>query len=75
MTQIHVDDKTAKHLARAAELAGLTLEDYLKILVQGETPMASEQKWDAIEQEILALSSEGTLPSDFSRADIYLDHN
>lgn len=75
MMQIQVDDKTAKHLARAAESAGVTLEAYMRILVQGETPTKSELKWDAIEQEILALSSEGTLPSNFSRADIYLDHD
>ena len=71
MVTIQIDEVTAEGLARQARDKGMSVADYLRTLVpsNGVTP---RQEWDELEQEILALSSDGpSLPEDFSRADIY----
>jgi hypothetical protein len=75
MVTIQLDDTTAKALEIQAQNAGLSLVDFLKTLAS-ETMPRPRGDWDAIEREIVALSSDGpTLPADFSRADIYNDHD
>jgi hypothetical protein len=53
----------------------MSVPDYLRTLVpsNGATQCAS---WDDLERELLELRSAGaSLPDDFSRADIYNDHD
>ena len=75
MITIQIDEATADGLARQARDKGMSVADYLRTLVPSKdaTP---RQDWDELEQEILALSTDGpSLPEDFSRADIYADHD
>ncbi len=74
MVTIQIDEQTAEGLARQAQGMGLTVAEYLRTLVpsNGQSRHAA---WDDLEAEFLALSSADTsLPDDFSRADIYADH-
>ena len=77
MPQILVDDKTLSGLEAAAKARGLTVEQYLKGLVKqdgnGNLPAFSVADF---ERELDELASDGpTLPRDFSRADIYGEHD
>jgi len=75
MVTIQIDEQTAKELERQARTAGVTVAEYVRSLVP--TPVAtSRPTWDELENEIVALSTPGpSLPADFSRADIYSDHD
>jgi hypothetical protein len=75
MVTIQIDDQTAEGLERHARSAGLSVADYLRTLVPAPN-RNSRPSWDELEQQFLALSAAGgTLPADFSRADIYGDHD
>lgn len=75
MVTIQLDDTTAQALERQAQNAGMTLVEFLRSLVPPSPPRL-RTNWDQIESEITALSTPGpTLPDDFSRADIYRDHD
>lgn len=75
MVSIQIDEQTAQVLNDQAQRSGLSISDYLRQLL----PLAEVRQrpsWDVIEAEILSLSSAGpSLPPDFSRADIYNDHD
>jgi hypothetical protein len=75
MVTIQVDEQTAIALQTAATGAGVSLADYVKSLVVASPREAQTSSWDALEKEIINLSVEGSLPTNFSRADIYADHN
>jgi hypothetical protein len=63
----------ARHFG--TETAGVTVAEYVRSLVPSPAA-AARASWDEIESEILALSSTGpSLPCDFSRADIYAEHD
>ena len=77
MPQILVDDKTLSGLEAAAKASGLTVERYLEDLVKqdgnGNLPAFSVADF---ERELDELACDGpTLPHDFSRADIYGEHD
>jgi hypothetical protein len=75
MVSIQIDEITATALQRHAQDAGLSVADYLRSLVPtSATP--PRPIWDEIEAEIVAQSTAGPgLAADFSRADIYSDHD
>jgi hypothetical protein len=73
MVSIQIDEQTAQALEMQAQKAGVSLTDYLRSLV---SPAKKVPDWDEIAPEIDALSFDGpTLPPDFSRADMYDDHD
>ena len=69
MVTIQVDEQTA------AASAGISLADYVKSLVKSNSDQPQSPSWDSLEKEFVELSVEGFLPTDFSRADIYSDHD
>ena len=77
MRRIELDDQTVDSLTAQAGARGLTIAEYLKTLVpptpNGRGRVASLEELDA-ELEELALELP-TLPNDFSRADIYDEHD
>jgi hypothetical protein len=75
MVTIQVDEQTAIALQTAATGAGVSLADYVKSLVVANPREAQTSSWDALEKEIINLSVDGSLPTNFSRADIYADHD
>lgn len=77
MPQIFVDDKTLSGLEAVAKARGLTVEGYLQNLIQqegnGNLPTFSVADF---ERELDELATGGpALPRDFSRADIYAEHD
>ena len=77
MTSIQIDDQTAQGPQALAAANGLTLEVYLRELLAKQVPLQqppiSPAEFDA---ELESLSIDGpSLPADFSRADIYADHD
>jgi hypothetical protein len=75
MVTIQVDEQTAVALQNAAMGAGVSLADYVKSLVDASHHESQASSWDTLEKEFVDLSVEGSLPTDFSRADIYADHD
>lgn len=75
MVTIQIDEQTAKELERKAKTAGVTVAEYLRSIVPSPNGSA-RPSWDEIENEFMALSTPApSLPADFSRADIYGDHD
>ena len=77
MPQIRVDDKTLSALEAVAKARGLTVVEYLQSLVKeegnGNLPAFCVADF---ERELDELATGGpTLPRDFSRADIYAEHD
>jgi hypothetical protein len=75
MVTIQIDEQTAKTLENAARVAGLTLTEYIRTLAEVESKPVVQAAWDKLEREFEELSVDGALPRDFSRADIYVDHD
>lgn len=77
MKHIELDDQTAQILNAEAAARGLSVAEYVRTLVpprpNGHENPPSLDELDA-ELEELALDLQ-TLPSDFSRADIYDEHD
>lgn len=74
MISIQVDKYTAEIVRQQAESRGISVAEYLRSLMP-PPPSAIRPTWDELEAAILALSTKGgSLPTDFSRADIYSDH-
>jgi hypothetical protein len=75
MIAIQVSEETAKALAFKAEAAGLSLDSYLALLAGTSlrAEMATSDDFDA-DLDRVALPGP-TLPADFSRADIYGEHD
>jgi len=81
---IRLDRKTAKSLAAQAKARGLSLKEYLHQIASrgknGKRPKAiisSARELDEALDKFFAKHPDQTpaLPSDFSRADIYNDHD
>lgn len=75
MVTIQLDDETAAALRKQAASAGLDLSEYLRAIADrgGAEPRAA---WSTLERELNELSSPGpSLPADFSRVDIYAEHD
>ena len=80
MTSIKIEQRTAEMLKAKAEASGLSLDDYLHLLAEGEiisppVPL-NPGEIDLILDE-LASGAEGVspLPENISREDIYFNHN
>jgi hypothetical protein len=74
MVSIQIDEQTAKALEAAATDAGVSISEFLKLIL----PPAKQPRdtpWDSLEREFAALSVDGSLPENFSRVDIYADHD
>ncbi len=79
MAHVNLDDRTAESLAAQAAAQGLSIDEYVKHLLRRENgdhaklPRISADDLDRL------IDSEATdtpgLPADFSRADIYADHD
>lgn len=74
MVSIQIDEQTAKALESAANAAGVSIGEFLKLMVP-PAKQPQDTPWDSLEREFTALSVDGTLPTTFSRADIYTDHD
>jgi hypothetical protein len=81
MVQIEVSPETAQVLQSNALARNINLDDYLRTLAEADslamaTPLPSLEEFDR-DMDELAVGLEGlpVLPSDFSRADIYADHD
>ncbi len=79
MTSIQVDDRTANRIETQAKLLGLTVAEYVERLVTPTTLESRKAEKLSVErflEEVDELSFDGpSLPPDFSRADIYSDHD
>jgi hypothetical protein len=74
MTTIQLDDHTAEALAAIARSKGLTVQLLLASLVGDQSPISKSDEAADFEAELGPLWFNGpSLPSDFSRADIYSD--
>ncbi len=75
MITIQLDDDTVAALRIQAARGGYQLEEYLRLLAGKRLP-AEAAEWAELEHELDALSGcNPGLPADFSRADIYADHD
>ena len=77
MSTIEVDEQTAKRLGMLAAAQGLSVVDYLRSLTGADSDAkeATPAEFD-FEAELAELTFDGpVLPADFSRADIYCDHD
>lgn len=81
---IEVDDRTAKLIAQMREQArarGLSLAAYLETVLKADqgvkdpAPMSAEEFEQALRDLAADLPALDPLPADFSRADIYIDHD
>lgn len=76
MVSIQLQDSVAAALAAQANQQGLSLEAYLTHIAGKKTNSPPQAQFDDWERELDELSFEASpLPADFSRADIYLDHD
>ncbi|MBL9093305.1 MAG: hypothetical protein JNL96_18965 [Planctomycetaceae bacterium] len=77
MVTFQFDDETAARLQELAKAAGAAnVEDYIKLVIA--TPRPTTDKFDPKEfdRELEPLLFDGpSLPADFSREDIYFDHD
>ncbi|MEO8493644.1 MAG: hypothetical protein ABI614_01135 [Planctomycetota bacterium] len=76
MTSIQIDDGTAKALSVLAATRNLTVEAYLRSLVASDMALLENDSAAEFDRELEPLLFDGpTLPTGFSRADIYADHD
>ena len=78
MTTIELDDTIAQALRETAKSLGMTVEEYVRLRILGDpkgTHAADALSCVDFDEELdLLLFSGPTLPDNFSRADIYSDH-
>jgi len=79
MTTIEIEQRTAEMLKAKAEASGVSLDDYLRLLAEGEVPPVAALDATEIDRILDELAQGGEdlspLLRDFSREDIYFDHN
>lgn len=77
MVSIQLQDSVAAALSAQAESHGLTLQEYLSQLAgNGATRDSAPFTADEFLQQLDELAFDAPpLPADFSRTDIYLDHD
>jgi len=77
MVNVQLHESVAAALSAQAKLQGLSLEEYLSQLANGGVKSASSPlSAEEIDRQFDELSLDvPPLPADFSRADIYLDHD
>jgi hypothetical protein len=75
MASIEVDRRIAEALDSQAHVMGLSIESYLELFV-APAPVVSALPLEESERLLTELLFSGpSLPPDFSRADIYDDHD
>jgi hypothetical protein len=79
MTTIEIEQRTAEILKAKAEANGLSLDDYLRLLAEGEALPVAALEATEIDRILDELAQGGEdlapLPMNFSREDIYFDHD
>jgi hypothetical protein len=76
MVSIQLQDSVAAALSAQAKQQGLSLDAYLAHIAGKKSAPPPQAQFDDWERELDELSFEAPpLPADFSRADIYLDHD
>lgn len=76
MVTIQVDEHTAERIAALAKASGVTAAEYLKNLLADSGGKKTRLPIDKFMDEVEQLSVDGpSLPADFSRSDIYSDHD
>jgi hypothetical protein len=76
MISIQIDENTAKALTTIANARHTTVAEYLRSLVANELALLEVNATGEFDQELEPLLFDGPpLPADFSRADIYADHD
>jgi hypothetical protein len=77
MRTIEINDRTADNLMAQAALRGVTVAEYLEALIPpASTSHATNRSLADLDAELEELTLElPTLPADFSRADIYEEHD
>ena len=77
MPLIEVDMETAERLAAQAAALGVSAGEYLRSIVPAVTANGNNDvSFDELDSELERLTlTLPTLPNDFSRADIYADHD
>jgi hypothetical protein len=78
MAVIEIQDQLAKALRAHADIRDMTLEDFLLRIVETVAPINSTSEFseDEFDRILAEASSEPpVLPHDFSRANLYDDHD
>ena len=77
MTSVMLDEHTVDELQAQAAASGMAVDAYVKLLLAGgATNAAPRLSWNEVESLLDQHAFDGpTLPSDFSRADIYNEHD
>ena len=77
MATVVLDEHTAEELHAAAAASGMTVDAYVKSLLAGGATLAAPRlSWSEVESILDQHAFDGPmLPSDFSRADIYAEHD
>ena len=77
MTSVMLDEHTIDELQAQAAASGMTVDAYVKVLLrEGATASVPRLSWNEVESLLDQHAFDGpTLPPDFSRADIYNEHD
>jgi hypothetical protein len=77
MATVVLDEQTADELQMRAAASGMTVDAYVKSLLTETAPVTAPRlSWNEVEALLDEHAYDGpTLPPDFSRADIYSDHD
>jgi hypothetical protein len=77
MATVSLDEHTADELQAQAAASGMTVDAYVKVLLTGAAAASVPRlSWNEVEALLDQNAFDGpTLPPDFSRADIYNEHD
>ncbi len=79
MANLNLDDQTAEFLQGRAMALGISVDQFLRQLVQTVQMHETQRSTISVEELDRLLDAEATdtpgLPADFSRADIYDEHD
>jgi len=77
MTSVMLDEHTVDELQAQAAASGMTVDAYIMLLLTGGAAIAAPRlSWNEVESLLDQHAFDGpTLPPDFSRADIYNEHD
>ncbi|QDU27830.1 hypothetical protein ETAA8_29210 [Anatilimnocola aggregata] len=74
MVTINLDDATANALRTSAAARGCSLEDFLRLIAK-LPPESAPLSFDDLVHQLNLLSSAEVVDSNYSRAEIYQDHD
>jgi hypothetical protein len=77
MATLSLDEHTVDELQAHAAASGMTVDAYVKVLLRGAAAASVPKlSWNEVESLLDQHAFDGpTLPPDFSRADIYNEHD